>query len=226
MKKILFLFIIFNIAFSINAQTAGGSIMLGSPQGEFRNNVDRLGYGLQFQGTLWSPSKERPFTIGVNLGYMVYGEVTDHRPWPGFPEVTLEVNRTNSLANLHLLLQISPFTGTVRPYIDGLVGGAYIFTTSEVRSENSDEQIAQSTNYDDFNLSYGGGLGLLLLISQDLGDVTSLYLDLKARYMYGTEARYLTEEDIEVLSLTEVRYRPRESKTDLLTFHIGVIAYF
>lgn len=226
MKKILLLFVIFSLPLSVNAQTAGGSIMLGSPQGEFRNNVDRLGYGLQFQGTLWSPSKERPFTIGVNLGYMVYGEVTDHRPWPGFPEVTLEVNRMNSLANLHLLLQISPFTGTVRPYIDGLVGGAYIFTTSEVRSENSDEQIAQSTNYDDFNLSYGGGLGLLLLISQDLGDVTSLYLDLKARYMYGTEARYLTEEDIEVLSLTEVRYRPRESKTDLLTFHIGVIAYF
>lgn len=226
MKKILLLFVIFSLAFSVNAQTAGGSIMIGSPQGEFRNNVDRLGYGLQFQGTLWSPSKERPFTIGVNLGYMVYGEVTDHRPWPGFPEVTLEVNRMNSLANLHLLLQISPFTGTVRPYIDGLVGGAYIFTTSEVRSENSDEQIAQSTNYDDFNFSYGGGLGLLLLISQDLGDVTSLYLDLKARYMYGTEARYLTEEDIEVLSLTEVRYRPRESKTDLLTFHIGVIAYF
>ncbi len=227
MKKVnLFIVIIFCFTTFLSAQTAGVSFMLGSPQGEFRNNVDRLGYGLQLQGTLWSPSKERPFTLGLNLGYLVYGEVTDHRPWPGFPEVTLEVNRMNSLANLHLLLQISPFTGTLRPYIDGLFGGAYIFTTSEVRSENSDEQIAQSTNYDDFNFSYGGGIGLLLQISQDLGDVKTLYLDLKARYMYGTEARYLTEEDIEVVSLTEVRYRPRESKTDLLTFHIGVIAYF
>lgn len=157
---------------------------------------------------------------------MVYGEENERRPWPGFPEVTLEVNRTNSLANLHLLLQISPFTGTVRPYIEGLVGGAYIFTTSEVKSENSLQKIAESTNYDDFNWSYGGGAGLLLQISKDLGEVKNLYLDLKARYMYGTEAQYLTERDIEVVSLTEVRYHPRRSKTDLLTFHIGVIAYF
>jgi len=227
MKKTLTtVFVLLCLASIIKAQTVGGSFMVGSPQGEFRTNVDRLGYGLQIQGTLWSPSKERPFTVGLSLGYMIYGEENERRPWPGFPEVTLEVNRTNSLANLHLLLQISPFTGTVRPYVEGLVGGSYIFTTSEVKSENNWQKIAESTNYDDFNWSYGGGAGLLLQISKNLGEVKNLYLDLKARYMYGTEAQYLTERDIEVVSLTEVRYYPRRSKTDLLTFHLGVIAYF
>lgn len=227
MKKIFLLILVsLVITSTVLPQTAGASFMIGSPQGEFRQNVDRLGYGLQLHGTLWSTSKERPFSIGLNLSYMVYGETSDRRPWPGFPEVTLEVNRTNSIANLHFLMQISPFTGTVRPYVEGLAGGAYIFTTSEVKSENSSEQIAQSTNYDDFNWSYGWGGGLLLKIASDLGDVSNLYLDLKARYIYGTEAQYLTEDDIEVESLTTVRYRPRQSKTDLITFHLGVTAFF
>lgn len=227
MKKLLLILVLLLSTTLISySQTVGGSIMIGSPQGEFRQNVDRLGYGLQLQGTLWSPSKERPFSIGLNLSYMVYGETTDRRPWPGFPEVTLEVSRTNSIANLHFLMLVSPFTGTVRPYVEGLAGGAYIFTTSEVKSENSSEQIAQSTNYDDFNWSYGFGGGILFRVAKDLGDVSNLYLDLKARYIYGTEAQYLTENDIEVVSLTQVRYRPRQSKTDLLTFHLGVIAYF
>ncbi len=227
MKKLLLLFtFLLCYAVATYSQTVGGSFMIGSPQGQFRDNVDRLGYGLQVHGTLWSPSKERPFTIGLNLSYMVYGETSERRPWPGFPEVTLEVSRTNSIANLHFLMQVSPFTGTVRPYIEGLAGGAYIFTTSDVKSENSSEDIAQSTNYDDFNWSYGAGGGILFRVAKDLGDVKNLYLDLKARYIYGTEAQYLTESDIEVVSLTQVRYRPRQSKTDLLTFHIGVIAYF
>lgn len=227
MKKYLLLIIIlFCLTSFVQAQTAGGSFMLASPQGAFRDNVDRLGYGLQLQGTLWAPSKETPFTIGLNLGFMIYGEATDRRPWPGFPEVTLEVTRMNSLANLHLLLQVSPFTGTVRPYLDGLIGGSYIFTTSEVKSENSDEPIAQSTNYDDFNWSYGWGGGLMIQVAENLGDVQTLFLDLKARYLYGTQAQYLTENDIDIISQTEVRYRPRKSNTDLLSFHIGVIAYF
>jgi hypothetical protein len=213
-------------AFSINAQTVGGSIMLGSPQGDFRTNVDRLGYGLQFHGTLWAPDKERPFTIGLNIGYMVYGEVSERRPLSEFiPDVTVEVNRTNNLANFHLLMQVSPFTGTVRPYLEGLIGGAYIFTTSEVKSTSTQLTFAESTNWDDFTWSYGTGAGLLFLISKDLGEVKDLYLDIKGRYIYGTEAQYLTENDVRIVG-GRVLYFPRKSKTDLLTFHVGVVAYF
>jgi len=226
MKKLLGALILLLTTITINAQTIGGSIMIGSPQGDFRTNVDRLGYGLQFHGTLWSPSNERPFTIGLNIGYMIYGEVSERRPLSEFiPDVTVEVNRTNNLANFHLLLQISPFMGTVRPYVEGLIGGAYIFTTSEVKSTSTQLAFAESTNWDDFTWSYGAGGGLLLLISKDAGDVKDLYLDLKARYVFGTEAQYLTENDVRVVG-GRVLYFPRKSKTDLLTFHVGVLAYF
>lgn len=226
MKKILLLVLILGLSISIKAQTAGGSFMIGSPQNEFRDNVDRLGYGLQLQGTLWSPGKERPFTVGLNLSYMVYGEVNERRPLSStIPDVTVEVNRMNSLANLHLLFQVSPFTGTVRPYLDGLIGGAYIFTTTEVKSENTQVQFAESTNWDDFTWSYGFGGGIMFQVAKDLGDVKNLYLDFKARYIYGTEAEYLTENDVLVTG-GKVFYNPRKSKTDLMTIHIGVIAYF
>ena len=63
----------------VKAQSAGIHLLLGYPQEEFKENVDRLGYGLNIHGTLWSPSKERPFTIGLNVGYLIYGEESERR---------------------------------------------------------------------------------------------------------------------------------------------------
>lgn len=227
MKKFFtVLSIIIIISTITEAQTAGGSFMIGSPQGEFRENVNRLGYGIQLQGTLWGTSYERPVTLGVDLGYMIYGEIDERRAWTGFPGIYLNLNRTNSIANLHLFLQISPFSGNVKPYVEGLVGGSYLFTTSTVKSENSDEEIASSTNYDDFSFSYGAGGGFQFLLSKDLGDVSRLFLDLKVRYLLGSEAEYLTEESVLINNLGDTIFRPVKSKTDLMTFHIGVIAYF
>jgi hypothetical protein len=228
MKNLFTALMVLTITSLAVGQTAGGSFMIGSPQGEFRNYVDQLGYGIQIHGTLWTPSKERPFTIGLNLGYMVYGSMKDNRPFSEtIPEVGVEVTRTNSLANFHFLFQVSPFMGDVRPYIEGLFGGAYIFTDTKIESEYSNEEIASSTNYDDFSWSYGAGGGLLIKVAQDLGDVSKLFLDLKVRYIYGTEAEYLTEKDIVINPADrKVYYFPKKSKTDLLTFHIGVVAYF
>ncbi|MBI5807619.1 MAG: hypothetical protein HZA74_04385 [Ignavibacteriales bacterium] len=224
MKKLFLILMILSSA-TLFAQTAGLSFMFGYPQGEFRSNVNNMGYGIQLQGTLWEPTKSRPFTIGMDLGYIVYGRVDERRPWQGFPGVYLNLTRTNSMANLHLLMQVSPFFGTVRPYVEGLFGGAYIFTESEVKNENLGQQIAASTNYDDFAWNYGGGAGILFKISNGFQGVSTLYLDLKARYLFGTEAEYLTEESVIVNSLGDTVFQPRKSKTDFFTFHIGVIAY-
>lgn len=233
MKRIL-LFTAFTIAFIFTdsfGQTAGLSFMLGSPQGEFRQNVDRLGYGIQGQFTLWTPSKIRPFTIGLNIGYLVYGEESDKRPLSHtIPDVFVDVNRTNNIANFHLMFQVSPFWGDVRPYIEGLVGGAYLFTKTSVSSEYDHDDydpVFESTNFDDWAWSYGFGGGLMILLARELdGDVGSLYLDLKARYVFGTEAQYLREGDVQINKNGSVTYYYSESETDLLSFHIGVVVTF
>jgi hypothetical protein len=226
MNKHLTVIMILLLASLTMAQTAGVSFMLGYPQGDFRKNVDQLGFGFQIQGMFWTPTHERPYTIGIDGGYLVYGQTDESREWPGFPGVYLRLNRTNSMANLHLVLQVSPFFGTVRPYAEGLFGGSYIWTTSEVRNENGDQQIASSTNYDDYTWSYGGGGGILFKLAEKLNKVSALYLDLKVRYLFGTEASYLTEQSITVNSLGQTIYHAKRSTTDFFTFHIGVVAYF
>ena len=229
-KFILILLIILGAFLSKpeTAQTLGGSFMLGSPQGEFRDNVDRLGYGIQIHGTIWTPGKLHPFTVGLNLGYLVYGEESSSRPLSNtIPDVFVDVDRTNSLVNFHLLFQVAPFTGTWRPYAEGLFGGAYIFTKTSVESEWSNENVFETTNFDDFTWSYGAGGGLLIQILRDEGELAALFLDLKARYVFGTNAQYLREGDIVVNPANgSVTYYVSESQTDLLTFHIGVVAYF
>ncbi len=224
--KILLSFILILITATIGLpQSLAGNLFLASPQGEFRNNVNNLGFGIQFHGTLWSPSKERPFAIGLSGGYIIYGQVSERKPWIGFPGIFLNLTRTNSIANLHMLFQVNPFTGTIRPYAEGIFGGAYIFTESEVKSEGSNMQIASSTNFDDFAWSYGGGAGALIKLSENSGKVQLLFLDLKVRYIFGTEAKYLTENSVFVNPLGQTIFVSQKSKTDLLTFHIGVIAY-
>ncbi|MFA7229204.1 MAG: hypothetical protein WC061_09220 [Melioribacteraceae bacterium] len=226
-KRATFLFIFVFSSLTI-AQSVGGSFFIGQPQGDFKTNVDNLGYGFELHGTLWTPSKERPITFGIDASYLIYGLKTERRPFSlTIPEVGVDVTRTNSLASMHLLFQVNPFGGTIQPYIEGLFGGAYIFTMTEIKSEYLNQEIASSTNYDDFTWSYGAGAGLLILLNRDLGDVSSLFLDLKARYLYGSEAQYLTETGIVINPAnSQVYYYPKKSKTDLLSFHIGVTVNF
>lgn len=224
MKKYILLIIIFIFVSKINSQQIGLSFMFGYPQGEFRSNVDRMGFGGQLHGTFWTPTHEMPYTIGVDLGFLVYGQVDERRPWIGFPGVYLNLSRTNSLANLHVLMQISPFFGTIRPYAEGLFGGSYIFTQSSVKGDYEDEDIASTTNFDDFTWNYGGGVGLLVKITGELENVDAIYLDFKSRYLYGTEAEYLTEESLIAIDNDgNPIFETQKSKTDFLSFHIGVI---
>jgi hypothetical protein len=226
MKKCFILILFFTAVSLSTAQSVGASFMIGSPQGEFRNNVDRLGYGFQLHGTLWTATKERPITIGVDFGYMIYGHVTERNPWVGFPGVYLNLERSNNIASGHVLFQLCPFSGDVRPYIEGLFGGAYIYTESSIKSENYSETIASSTNYDDFTWNYGGGAGLLVNIGKNMGSVDNLFLDFKVRYLYGSTAEYLTEESVFVDQRGNTYFVAQKSKTDFLIFHLGVVASF
>lgn len=226
MKKTLILFVALLCLSNVKAQTVGGSLVLGLPQGEFKEKIDNLGYGLQLHGTIFTPSKTNPFTVGVNLGYMIYGSESSRRPLSEYiPDVMVDVNRTNNIANFHVLFQVSPFETRVRPYIEGLFGGAYLFTTTKVESSNSGQNVFESTNFDAFTWSYGFGGGLLIKVSQGLGDVTELFIDLKARYIYGTEAEYLKEGSVRIVN-GRALYDVQKSQTSIMTINLGVVAYF
>lgn len=209
------------------AQAGGLNITLGFPMGDFKEELDRMGFGLSGHFLFLAPTANRPFGIGLNVGYLNYGQETRREPFSlTIPDVTVDVERSNNLVNFHVLFQLGFGSGAVRPFVEGLFGGSYIFTETTIRSRGT-EEVASSNNFDDFAWNYGAGGGLLILLSTgDEGDdFGSLFLDLKARYLFGSEAEYLKEGSV-IISNGHVTYQVSKSKTDLLTVHAGVVAYF
>lgn len=225
MKKAFFiLFLITGI--NISAQTVGGGLLLGFPQGEFKEKVTNTGYGAQIQGTLFTPTKANPFTIGLNFSFIVYGSETNSRPLSEtIPDVWVDVNTSNNLVSFHVLFQFSHLETDIRPYAECLFGGAYLYTTTKVESQYSDQDVFESTNFDAFTWNYGFGGGLLFKIKSGLGIGSDLFLDLKTRYMFGTEAEYLKKGSIQIVSGKAV-YDVQKSKTDLLTVQAGIMVSF
>jgi hypothetical protein len=205
------------------AQQAGINFSLAFPQGEFGEEVDNLGYGLSGEFLFLSPKPKSPFGIGLSIGYYVYGRETSREPWSNtIPWVTLDVEKTNNLLNFHVLFEVGWPTGRIRPYAQGLFGGAYLYTHTSVSGEYDLETIASTTNYDDWAWSYGAGGGILILLGGDpLTEMGAIYLDLKGRYLFGSETTYLKEGDMQVIN-GKVVYSPSKSKTDMITAHIGV----
>jgi hypothetical protein len=225
-KRKLMFFLIFNgFALSLFAQSAGLNFTLGFPSGEFKDQVKRTGIGLSGQFLLFTPNPALPFSAGINIGYLNYGSESRLEPFSStIPDVTVDVDRTNNLVNFHVLFQLIPPSGIVRPYLEGLFGGAYLFTETSIKSRGT-EEVASSTNYDDFAWSYGGGGGFMIQVAGPSDDFSSIFIDLKARYLLGSEAEYLKEGSV-TIEPGRVIYNPSKSKTDLITANIGVVLYF
>jgi len=210
------------------AQSAGINFTIGQPMGEFKENVDRLGWGISGHFLFLPQTENNPFSLGLNVGFLNYGNESRREPFSStIPDVTVDVDRSNNLVNFHVLFQLAMTTGIIRPYIEGLFGGSYLFTETSIKSRGT-EEVASSTNFDDFAWSYGGGGGFLIKLSSNDDpdeEVSAVFLDLKARYIPGSEAEYLKEGSVRINNGTVV-YDVVKSKTDLLTFHLGVVIEF
>lgn len=203
----------------------GISFSIGNPVGEFGDNIDSPGFG----GRIWGgvgPANS-PVVVGADLGFLVYGRERRTEPFSTtIPDVTVDVVTSNNIVNGHLFFRLQPPGGSFRPYADGLVGFKYLFTDTRIKNEGfDDEDIARSTNFDDAALSYGLGGGVQVRVwgaGPARGEGPSgVYIDLGARYLFGTQAEYLKEGSIRREG-TNVTFDVTESETDLLVFQIGV----
>lgn len=232
MRNNIFLIIVISLIIgsinNLSAQSAGANLLLGFPMNEFKDNVKRTGIGVGLQFLLWNPTKEYPYTFGVNFSYINYGWDSRSEPFSStIPDVVVNVDRTNNIINFHLMSQIMPFQGNIRPYLELLLGGSYIYTETNVNSSGS-EDVASSTNFSDWAWNYGAGGGVqikLASFNDPLDKASSIFLDFKVRYLYGTAAEYLKEGSI-IISHGQVIYDVSKSKTDLLTVNLGAVVYF
>ena len=224
-RSILLVFVLLLFVKPLYSQDAGVNFILAFPQGEFKENIDRLGYGIGGEFMFLTPKPGSPFGLGINAGFINYGDETRREPFSlTIPDVTVDVSRSNNLVNFHLMFRVAPHSGKLRPYLEGLIGGAYLFTETTIKSEGQ-EVVASSTNFDDFAWTYGAGAGLMYEVYRNENDGSAFFIEIKTRYLLGTEAEYLKEGSV-IVENGQVTYEVSRSKTDLLTVNLGVIYFF
>lgn len=199
-----------------------------SPQGQFKENIDRAGFGVSGSGAYRFSGT--PFSAGFNIGWAQYGSETSRQTLL-FP-VQVDVTTSNNIFSMHLFGRIEEDFGLFVPYAEGLVGFSYLSTDSEIEdigSNNNDDEIASDTQLEDWTSNYGVGGGVMIRLTDFENEHnayfgnTILYLDLKVRYMFGGEADYLKEGDISQGPNDEILFDASHSETDFITFHIGVV---
>ena len=193
------------------------------PTGEFNRNIRNNGYGVG--GQFLVGLGRLPFLAGVDAGYALYGSDEHKEPISEtIPEVRVKVRTTNNLVFTHFVARAQPRTGTVRPYIDGLIGFKYLFTDTSILNDFDDEQLASTKNLSDLVLSYGVGGGVQTRLAR-IGHSGDVAIDLKLRYLRGQRADYLKEGSIRREN-GSVFFDVLSSRTDVVTVQVGITFRF
>lgn len=249
LRRALFpLVVLILVCYGLNAQAqqsfshkteAEISFVWGYARGGFGDNLDRPLPG--FLISIGGRTPNLPLILSTEFGWMSYGY--DDRLELLFPNATtrpatslFNVNTTNSILTAHFVARLVPFEGAIEPFIGGLLGLKYIYSNIDMESQAllneadgdiiiiGDNDIRTSSNFDAMAVSYGLGAGVNIrffdgyLGMQD--SPTTISLHLGARYLFGSEADYLTENSISVAS-EGVRFERVESNTDMLIPSLG-----
>ena len=201
----------------------GAAFSVGQPQGAFRRYVD-AGYGGAVHGIL-RLGAAGAFALRIDAGGLNYGRETLRIPLNGLPgggRVQLDLTTSNNIFWLGVGPQLMATSGLLRPYANGSIGVAYFATTSSVQGSSSlGQSFAESTNYDDTQLAYGGAVGVLVPVYRNAR--TLVFLDVGARYHdNGRDVRYLREGAIRDLPDGAVELDVTRSRADFATWYVGV----
>src|SRR5262245_18211267 len=170
------------------------SFSMGFPQGEFADNVDSTGFGLN-AGFNYRIGHS-PVLIGASFGFLQYGSTSRSAPFsPDIPEVIVDVNTSNNILAAHFLVryELGKYDSRIRPFAGGLVGLHYLWTQAKV--DNSNDDII-STSFDDTTGSFVAGGGVLIGLHNPEVGPFRFDLELGARWLAGGNASYLTEGSI------------------------------
>jgi len=194
------------------------------PQGEFRDQIEGMGWGGDMNFSYRLPHS--PLSIGVSGAFFVYGVDSRWEPLSIFvPDVLVKVTTTNSLINGLFFLRFQSQKGSLRPYVDGLVGVQHLTTDTRVRINDHDSDSDISSNHwNDTAFCYGAGGGVMIDVfrrSYAQNRAFALAIDAGFQYIKGGFAEYLTEGSIEITE-DEIIYYLSETHTDNITARIGI----
>ncbi len=197
------------VQFNLRLQT-------GFPLEEFAQSNESVAFGIG--GMLLVPltEDESVVSLGLDAGYMIYGmQSEDYIDNNGF-DYTLNTN--NNIFESFAVVRFKPrwVDSFIYPYVDGLLGGRYIYTRTT--EEEDGEDINSFIEQDGFSFAYGGAGGVLISLSEEIK------LDIRAVYTQGSKTKYLTKNSIypDPLFPNEFIYDVKKSRTDMLSFQVGI----
>jgi opacity protein-like surface antigen len=189
------------------------------PQDTFGQNI---GFGYGADGTYLFRLDDAGFLgLRADAGLLQYGEESKRVPLSSTigGRVQVDVSTTNYIVPLSIGPQLMWPRGSIRPYVNGGVGGQFFFTQSSVEGSDDVGSFANTTNQWDRTLTWVAGAGVYVPIYQRRFNVL---LDLGAQYVNGGRARYLKPGSIEDLPDSQIRITPMESNTHMVLVRFGV----
>jgi len=217
----IFYYLFSNILSAAAQPSASFYFTTAIPAGEFSDYNKNLGFGGNLEFFFFTPSPKTPYSLGLDFSYTSYGLFFHTDPYTD--ELSLSSDGANNFVSAHILFQIAPYTGNIRPYVETLFGGSYIFSITDIGYDYySDETL----NLNDWAWSYGAGFGVKLLTDGDpYFNPGSVYLDLKIRYLFSSPTTYLDKNSVEYYD-DAVYYSVNRSRTDMVMASIGVYIFF
>jgi hypothetical protein len=193
----------------------GGDLALSQPKGEFANNVPN-GYGFDLTG-MFRLDPQGYFNLRADLGGVRYGHQRERIGFPVSGRVAVDLNTDNQIGFGAFGVQLQIPDGWFRPYANAAVAATYFWTESSISGADNSESFLQTTNLDDWSHAWVFGGGVMIPFGKSIGA-----LNLGARYHYGASATYLKEGDITDNPDGSINLNPRNSKTDLVLWQLGV----
>jgi len=182
-----------------------------SQQSEFKEIVDQNGYGVS--ATALFRMGLLPLKLGLEVGSFGYGEESESLP-AGAGEIE---SKTKNFAG-HVVLRLQQGIGDFAPYADALVGVNVISTETSVKTVLG----SFSEDYGDAAFSYGIGAGLMYKLARIIPIAgPAIYLDIKARYLFGGDTEFQKEVDT-----IKKQFENDKFNSNQLMYHIGVMIGF
>ena len=198
----------------------GAELIYARPQGDFRDYV-KQGWGAAGH-VLFAADRQGIVALRIDGGLLQYGNERKRACLSTTIgcRISVDVNTSNNIVFAGIGPQLMVPNGTFRPYVNGTAGFSYFFTESSVSGTRSDASpFASTTNFHDgvFSTAAGGGIYIPLTVSK-----TRFSVDVGARYHWNGKTRYLREGSIVDQPDGSIEITPIESRTDLLTWHLGL----
>jgi hypothetical protein len=208
------------------------SIVWGFAQGAFGDNLDRPIPGILFSFGGRTPNL--PLVLTTEIGWMNYGfdNYLNVRYNDTAPVSIVNIEMANNILMTHLAARFFPYEGKISPYIDALIGFKYLSSNVFIESDAivddnnfitiiDDGRILTSSTFSSFTLSYGFGAGVDVVVFEGLKNGGTLSINLGVRYLFGSEADYLSENSIQA-GTNSILFEQIESDTDMLIPKLGM----